>query len=114
MSKTPLLSDELKLPERIALGQLIQHPGLGVLQNILKSECVRATEDVIKLDPSEEGYERKLKSLQSRARFMNEFCADVLKSIGWQVQAGEIEDAARKRVEAEEQLAKTKSSKGMK
>ena len=86
-NKTPLLSDEMTDTQRLSLASLKQHPGFPVLEKMFMDACKRATEEVIKLDPSEEGYERKLKSLQSVARERNQFCLLILSSIDWQTQA---------------------------
>jgi len=83
----PLLASELTLTERVSLASLRQHPGFSVLEKLLMSACKRATEAVIKLDPTEEGYERKLKALQSQARERNEFSLLLLRSIDWQAEA---------------------------
>lgn len=86
-NKQPLLSDELNDAQRASLLGLKQHPGFSVLEAMFMAACKQATEEVIKLDPTEEGYERKLKALQSVARERNQFCLLVLRSIDWQVQA---------------------------
>jgi hypothetical protein len=87
----PLLMGELTETERISLAALKQHPGYAVLEKIFMAACRRATEDMIKLDPAEEGYERKLKALQSRARERNEFSLLILRSIDWQIAAQQPE-----------------------
>lgn len=86
-NKIPLLSDELNEAQRVSLASLKQHPGFAILEQMFIAACNRATEEVIKLDPIEEGYERKLKALQSVARERNQFCLLVLQSIDWQVQS---------------------------
>lgn len=86
-NNTPLLANELTDTQKVSLAALKQHPGFSVLEELLLSACKRATEEVIKLDPIEEGYERKLKALQSRARERNEFSLLLLRSIDWQAQA---------------------------
>lgn len=83
-NKSPLLSDSLSETQRLSLSSLKQHPGFAVLELMMMEACKRATEEVIKLDPSEEGYERKLKALQSRARDRNEFSLLILMSVDWQ------------------------------
>jgi hypothetical protein len=83
--RMPLLSDELNEAQRVSLASLKQHPGFSILEQMFMAACKRATEEVIKLDPIEEGYERKLKALQSVARERNQFCLLVLESIDWQV-----------------------------
>jgi hypothetical protein len=87
MANVPLLANELTETQRVSLAALKQHPGFSVLESLLMAACRRATEEVIKLDPIEEGYERKLKALQSRARERNEFSSLILRSIEWQTQA---------------------------
>lgn len=92
----PLLANELTETQRVSLAALKQHPGFSVLENLFISACKRATEEVIKLDPTEEGYERKLKALQSRARERNEFSSLILRSIDWQTQTVIIQDEEKK------------------
>lgn len=87
---TPLLCDDLQLVEKVTLASLVSQPGYAVLVKIMDAACTRATEDVIKLDPTEKGYTQKLIALQSRARHMNEFSSLVLKSIKWQVEDGKV------------------------
>lgn len=99
MAQQPLLIDGLTLAERITLGSLAQQPGFMVLVKIMNAACERATADVIKLEPSEEGYQRKLMAFQTRARNINEFSSSVLKSIDWQVQFGVVEQANQKEAE---------------
>lgn len=84
--RVPLLSDELNEAQRVSLLSLKQHPGFSVLEQMFTAACKKATEEVIKLDPTEEGYERKLKALQSIARERNQFCLLILESIDWQEQ----------------------------
>lgn len=83
----PLLMDELQPGERASLAALQKHPGFSVLEKLMMAACKRATEDVIQLNPADEGYERKLKALQGRARERNEFFLLVLGSVSWQVEA---------------------------
>jgi len=87
---TPLLCDDLQLVEKVTLSSLVQQPGYSVLTKIMEAACSRATEDVIKLDPTEKGYTQKLIALQSRARHINEFSSLVLKSINWHVADSKI------------------------
>lgn len=89
-NKQPLLSDSLSETQRLNLSALKQHPGFAVLELMFMEACKRATEEVIKLDPTEEGYERKLKALQSKARDRSEFSLLVLASIDWQSAMVEI------------------------
>lgn len=84
---TPLLANELTEAQKVSLASIKQHPGYAVMELLFMSACKRATEDVIKIDPQDEGYERKLKALQSRARERNEFSLLVLRSIDWHVES---------------------------
>lgn len=81
--QTPLLSEGMTEAKRVALASLKQHPGFSVLEEMHMEACKRANEDVIKLDPQDEGYERKLKALQLRARERNEFSLLILRSIDY-------------------------------
>lgn len=82
----PLLSNDLTEAQRFALLGLKQHPGFAVLELMHMAACKRANDAVIKLDPEEEAYERKLKARQAKARERNEFSLLILKSIDWQTQ----------------------------
>jgi len=104
--KTPLLSDELTEAQKVLLLGLKQHPGYLVFELMLGAACKRATEDVIKLDPIEEGYERKLKALQSKARERNEFSLLVLKSIDWHSQGVAIEKREQKEEPEQNRIVK--------
>lgn len=82
----PLLSDGLSEAKRVALASLKQHPGFAVLEELFMAACSAANEDVIKLSPEDEGYERKLKARQMKARERNEFSLLVLKSVEYHTQ----------------------------
>jgi hypothetical protein len=100
-NKTPLLSDTLTETQRLNLTGLRHHPGFSVLELMFMEACKRATEDVIKLDPIEEGYERKLKALQSKARDRSEFSLLVLQSIDWQTAMAEASQTQDTKAEPE-------------
>jgi hypothetical protein len=95
----PLLCDDLQLVEKITLSSLSAQPGFNILVKIMNAACDKATKDVIKLNPATEGYMRELATLQSRARFMNEFCQQVLDSINWQVEDGANKQAIKRELE---------------
>ena len=88
MSRIPLLSDSLSITEKMTLANLATHPGFPIFVRILEAACARAAQDTIKLNPDEEGYERKLKAAHSRARTINEFAGLVRDSINWNIQDG--------------------------
>lgn len=81
MKQTVLLAEELQDVERALLATMVTHPGWAIVEKLHTSACQRATEAVIKLDPTEEGYERKLVALQSKARERNEFSLLILGSV---------------------------------
>jgi hypothetical protein len=87
----PLLCDELQPIEKISLASLASQPGYAVLMEIMEAACKRATADAINLNPSDEGYDRKIKFLHARARDFNEFRTLVRDSINWQIASGKVE-----------------------
>lgn len=76
-----LLRDELNLAERSALHNMTYHPGFKILQRMIDDACRLATEEVIKLDPGANNYERLLVSVQNKARAINEFASALRKSV---------------------------------
>lgn len=99
MANTPLLANELTDTQKVSLAALKQHPGYPVLELLHMAACKRATEEVIKLDPEEEGYERKLKARQQKARERSEFSLLILRSIDWQTQAVTVQQEAESKPE---------------
>lgn len=90
----PLLMDELSTGEKVLLANLSLHPGFQVLIKLFDAACTSATNDVIKLDPLVEEYDRKLAYLQQAARTVNKFTNLVRKSIIYHSAMGEAETAA--------------------
>jgi hypothetical protein len=76
-----LLGEGLTFEERIALAQLVNQPGWKILVRLMAESCRRATEEVIKLNPSVERYPEQLTGLQTTARAMNKFSVEVLDSV---------------------------------
>jgi hypothetical protein len=76
-----VLGENLTFEERISLAQLVNQPGWKVLVRLMAESCRRATEEVIKLNPSVERYPAQLTGLQTTARAMNKFSAEVLDSV---------------------------------
>jgi hypothetical protein len=83
---TPLLMepDDLTQTERVSLSALKHQPGFSVLEKLFMAACKRASDEVIKLNPEDEGYERKLKARQLKARERSEFSLLILQTIDWQ------------------------------
>jgi hypothetical protein len=96
-----ILSENLTFEEGIALAQLVNQPGWKILVRLIAERCRRATEAVIKLDPSMERYEQTLVGLQTTSRAMNKFAADVLDSVKLH-QRKAVQEAQRKEKPAEE------------
>lgn len=71
----------LTLEEQVALAQLTTAPGWKILVKLMAEACREATEQVIKLNPTVERYPEQLTGLQTTARAMNKFSADVLDSV---------------------------------
>jgi TRAP-type mannitol/chloroaromatic compound transport system substrate-binding protein len=81
MSDRKLLGQNLNHEERILLAQLTTQPGWKILVKLMAEACRTATEDVIKLDPTSERYAERVVGLQTTARAMNKFSAEVLDSV---------------------------------
>lgn len=81
MAQRKLLGENLSQEERIVLAQLTHQPGWRVLVKMMAEACREATELVIKLEPGSERYQERLAGLQSTARAMNKFSAELLDSV---------------------------------
>jgi hypothetical protein len=77
----PLLFDELTPQQRSALANLSHHPGYEVLVMIMNKSCEVINTRLVKLDPQDPEYEKKLSRLHLQSRTANEFCSSILKSI---------------------------------
>lgn len=75
------LGENLTFEERLSLAQLVNMPGWKILVRLMAESCRLATEAVIILDPSTERYDQRLMGLQTTARAMNKFSAEVLDSV---------------------------------
>jgi len=96
--KVPLLANSITLPEQIMLAGLTRHVGFPVLVKLFEAICERAMQDVAKVDPEKENYDRILAYRQQRSRVSHEVTRDVLDSIEWHKQM------AGKAAQAEELL----------
>lgn len=82
-----LLADSLNDVDRAYLENLQHHEGYKVLVRLLNEKCSQANADVIRLDPDVPNYEKLLAEKQKKARFMSEFCSDVLGSMDAHINA---------------------------
>jgi hypothetical protein len=89
MKQEPLMMDRLTPGKRAALAGLVQHPGWAVVEELHMDACKRATEDVLKANPEETGYDQLVKARQIKARERNEFSLLILKSVEWHIQAAQ-------------------------
>lgn len=76
-----LLGEKLDFESRLTLAQLTRHPGWPILVKMMGEACRNANEEVIKLDPTLPRYPEILVGLQTSARAMNQFSADILDSM---------------------------------
>ena len=75
VERKPLLQDNLTQVQRVMLGQTYHSPGFSVVIKLLEALCDEALAYTTKLDPEEEGYERRLAVRTQRARNTNEAAA---------------------------------------
>jgi hypothetical protein len=100
-----LLREELSPAETVMLGQMTQHGGYKVLVKLMDALCTRATQDVVRLEPEDKDYERKLSVRSQRARTVNETCSVILKSIDAHVQSAANQEEQEQK-EAVDSVAK--------
>lgn len=91
MKQQPLMMEELTPLKRASLASLVNQPGWAVIEELHMAACKRATEDVLKIDQADEGTERKILSLQNKARERNEFSLLILGSVQWHIQAAKTQ-----------------------
>jgi hypothetical protein len=77
----PLLFDELNSQQQTALANLSHHPGYDVLLMIFNKSCERINARLLKLDPEDAEYDKKVTRLHLISKTVNEFCLSVVKSI---------------------------------
>ena len=79
------LGKDLDDVEKAYLGNLARHEGFKVLQKLGADFCQQATNAVIALDPTDDKYEVKLRTLQNIARVANDFCSSFFGSVEWHI-----------------------------
>ena len=67
--------------QRTALANLSHHPGYDVLLMIFNKSCERINARLLKLDPEDAEYDKKVTRLHLISKTVNEFCLSVVKSI---------------------------------
>ena len=79
--KQTILSPDLSPAKKALLLQVILSPGWKVIEEIANEACLRFTQDIIRLDPESEDYERVAQTRTLRARNASEFSDLLFKSI---------------------------------
>ena len=79
--KQTILSPDLSPTKKALLLQVILSPGWKVVEEIANEACLRFTQDIIRLDPESEDYERVAQTRTLRARNASEFSDLLFKSI---------------------------------
>jgi RNA binding exosome subunit len=83
--KKPLLMEELSYAKKVALGQTYNTPGFQVIIELFESLLDRANKDVMKLDPEQSDYDRKLSVRTQRQRNFHEAVGTVRDSIHYHI-----------------------------
>lgn len=68
-----ILSPNLSMAKKALLLQLVLMPGWSVVEEIANEACLKFTQDIIKLDPESEDYDRVMQTRTLRARNASEF-----------------------------------------
>lgn len=76
-----ILAPDLSQAEQAMLAQVALLPGWKILVKILNDAGVRAMQDIVKLDPESEDYERVAVERQRRARYFSEFNGLIVDSV---------------------------------
>jgi hypothetical protein len=100
----PLLLGELLEGEQMNLASLLKHPGYPALEKLLMASCRRATEDLVRLNPSTEGYEKKLVYLQWKAQERNEHTMEILRSISYHAEVHDVRETEAKQTKPPENI----------
>jgi hypothetical protein len=86
MPPIPLLAGELTQTQQLSLAALSNQPGYAVLELLFTESIKRAQEDITRINPEVEGYERKLKAAHQKLRERTEFAFLILHTVQWQTQ----------------------------
>lgn len=82
----PILGDKLTIPEQVTLASMTHHPGFKILVKMFEAACEDATQEVLRVDPEEQNYERVLAARQQCSRSTHQFSRRVLDSIQYHIQ----------------------------
>jgi hypothetical protein len=76
-----ILCPDLSAAEKTMLLQTINTPGWKVVVKITNEACLQATQDIIRLNPESQDYERVNATRAARARTMTEFSNSLMKAV---------------------------------
>lgn len=79
---SPLLP-ELSPQKQELLRTLAHQPGFEVLVELFDGACAMFNQRLVKLNPEDRDYDRKLRDHHLECRMVNEFCSAVLKAIDY-------------------------------
>lgn len=79
--KQAILSPNLSQAKKASLLQVVLSPGWKVVEEIANEACLRYTQDIIRLDPESEDYDRVSQTRTLRARNATEYSDLLLHSI---------------------------------
>jgi len=90
-------------PQKQELLRLLAHqPGFQVLVELFDAACASLNQRLVKLNPEDRDYERKLRDHHLECRVVNEFCSAVLKAIDYHSAAVNVRETEDK--ESEDRL----------
>lgn len=104
----PLLP-ELSPHKQEMLRLLAHQPGFEVLVELFDGACAMVNARLVKLNPDDKDYDRKLRDHHISCRVVNEFCSTVLKAIDYHsavvnTRESEDDDERKQLIEAAAQL----------
>jgi len=107
-------------PQKQELLRLLAHqPGFQVLVELFDAACASLNQRLVKLNPEDRDYERKLRDHHLECRVVNEFCSAVLKAIDYHTGAvnmreTESQESEDRLIEAATQLLRPGNPYGRK
>jgi hypothetical protein len=89
-----ILFEDLSQAKKVMLVQTAMTPGFKVIIEMANEACLRATQDIAKLDPESQDYERKALERARRARNISEFSDLLFASIYGHVESVKKQEAS--------------------
>ena len=98
-----ILCENLPSVKKALLMQVAMTPGFKVVIELANDACLRATQDIAKLDPETNDYDRLVKERARRARNISEFCDLLFESVLSHADSVKMQEAQEHK-EAEERV----------